>query len=251
MTIHRDELHERIRHYWDQDASTYDRSPGHGIEHPISAGAWKAALARHLPPAPCDVLDAGAGTGAMALLAAELGHRVTALDISPGMLAMAERKAAERHVRIETVVGEADQPPPGPFGAVVERHLLWTLPDPALALTRWREVTTTGGRLVLYEGRWGVGGAAWRARRTAADALRRLRRGGPDHHAEYEPDVLSALPLARGVDVDLIMAAVEASGWRAVRVERLRDVEWAYRVVSPPVQGWLESVPRFAVIADA
>lgn len=251
MTIHRDELHARIRHYWDQDAATYDRSPGHGIEHPISAGAWKAALARYLPPAPAHVLDAGTGTGAMALLAAELGHRVTALDISPGMLAMAERKAAERSVQIQTVVGAADQPPAGPFQAVVERHLLWTLPDPEHALTRWRDVTASGGRLVLFEGRWGVGGGAWRARRTATDLLRRLRSDGPDHHAEYEPDVLSALPLAGGVDVDAIMGAVEAAGWRAVRVERLRDVEWAYRVVSPPVLGWLESVPRFAVLADA
>ncbi len=251
MTIHRDELHARIRHYWDADAPTYDRSPGHGIEHPISAGAWKAALARHLPPSPADVLDAGAGTGAMALLAAELGHRVTAIDISPGMLAMAERKAAERDLRLHTVVGAADQPPAGPFDAIVERHLLWTLPDPVLALSRWRDATATGGRLVLYEGRWGVGGVAWRARRTATHLLRRLRKDGPDHHAEYDPDVLSALPLAGGVDVDLIMAAVEAAGWRAVRVERLRDVEWAYRVVSPPVLGWLESVPRFAVLADA
>jgi SAM-dependent methyltransferase len=251
VTIHRDELHARIRHYWDEDAPTYDRSPGHGIEHPISAGAWRAALARHLPPGPADVLDAGAGTGAMALLAAELGHHVTALDISPGMLAMAGRKASERSVQLQTVVGAADQPPAGPFGAIVERHLLWTLPDPALALTRWREVTADGGRLVLYEGRWGVGGAAWRARRVATDLLRRLRSDGPDHHAEYDEDVRSALPMAGGVDVDGIMATVEAAGWRAIRIERLRDVEWAYRVVSSPMLGWLESVPRFAVLAEA
>jgi len=251
MTIHRDELHARIRRYWDEDAPTYDRSPGHGIEHPMSAGAWKGALARHLPPTPARVLDAGAGTGAMALLAAELGHRVTALDISPGMLALAERKAGERGVRLETVVGAADQPPAGPFEAVVERHLLWTLPDPGQALARWHEVTAPGGRLILYEGRWGVGGAAWRARRMATDLFRRLRRDGPDHHAEYDVDVLSALPLSGSIDVDAIMTTAQAAGWRAARVERLRDVEWAYRVVSPPVLGWLESVPRFAVLADA
>ena len=113
--------------------------------------AWLAVLADHLPPAPARILDVGAGTGAMSLLAAELGHRVTALDISPGMLGHAERKAAERGVTLETVIGPADSPPEGPFDAVIERHLLWTLPDPSGALAGWRRVAP-GGRMVLLEG---------------------------------------------------------------------------------------------------
>ena len=51
------------------------------------------------------VLDVGAGTGALSLLAAEIGHRVTALDLSEGMLAVAERKAVERGLELEFVVG--------------------------------------------------------------------------------------------------------------------------------------------------
>ena len=251
MTTHRDDLHERIRRFWDADAATYDRSVGHGIEHPAAAGAWRAALARHLPAPPADVLDVGAGTGAMALLAAELGHRVTALDISPGMLAHAERKAAERQVRLDTIVGTAEWPPPGPFDAVVERHLLWTLPDPVGALERWRGVTRPGGRLVLYEGRWGVGDLSTRARRKAAEIGRRMLRTEPDHHGDYDPEVRSALPMSRGLDIDTVMAGAERAGWRAPRIERLADVEWAYRVASPAVLGWLDSVPRFVVLADA
>ena len=119
MTISRDELNGRIQRFWDADAPTYDRSLGHGIEHPAAAGAWKAALARHLPPVPAVVLDVGAGTGAMSLLAAELGHRVTALDISPGMLAHAERKGSERGLLVDTIVGTAEEPPDGPFDAVM------------------------------------------------------------------------------------------------------------------------------------
>jgi SAM-dependent methyltransferase len=251
VTIHRDELDHRIRTYWDRDAATYDRSLGHGIDHPVAAGAWCAALARHLPPPPSSVLDVGAGTGAMSLIAAELGHRVTSLDISPGMLAHAGRKATERGLPLETLVGAADEPPPGPFDAVIERHLLWTLPDPVEALSRWRSVTAPGGRLVLYEGRWGSPDVASRARRAAAHLGRRLVGTGSDHHAPYDQEVLSSLPLAGGADIETLMGAAGQAGWRAVRIERLPDVEWAYRIASPPLLGWLETVPRFAILADA
>jgi SAM-dependent methyltransferase len=251
MTIPRDELNDRIRRYWDEDASTYDRSLGHGIEHPAAAAAWTAALARHLPAPPAAVLDVGAGTGAMSLLAARLGHRVTALDISPGMLAHAERKASQRGLALTTVVGHAEDPPPGPFDAVMERHLLWTLPDPVGALARWRNTAAPGGRLVLYEGRWGTQGPAARARRAAVGLARRLTRAEADHHSEYDEDVLRALPLAGAIDVEAAMSTVQRAGWTGARVERLRDVERAYRIASPPVLGWLESVPRFAVLAEA
>jgi SAM-dependent methyltransferase len=250
MTISREDLNERIRQFWDADAAGYDRSLGHGIEHPAAAGAWRAALARHLPAPPARVLDAGAGTGAMSLLAAELGHDVTALDISRGMLSHAERKAAERGVRLATILGSADDPPAGPFDAVMERHLLWTLPDPIGTLTRWREATVPGGRLLLYEGRWGAKGISHTARRWGREAVRRLSRTADDHHGEYDNETLSALPLVGGIDADAILEATERAGWRAPRLERLRDIEWAYRVVSPPVLGWLESTPRFAVIAQ-
>src|SRR5204863_8963963 len=98
------------------------------------------------------ILDAGAGTGAISLLLAGLGYRVTALDLSPDMLALAEAKAGRLGLDIETVVAPATEPPPGPFDAVVERHLLWTAPDPAAARRAWRGAAP---RLVSYEGIFG------------------------------------------------------------------------------------------------
>jgi ubiquinone/menaquinone biosynthesis C-methylase UbiE len=125
-----DDMERRIRTWWDEDAGTYDRSPSHAASDPVEAAVWRAALVRLLPPPPAKVLDAGAGTGAMSLLAADLGYRVTALDLSEGMLERLRAKAAERDLKIEVVHGPADTPPKGPFDAVVERHLLWTIPDP-------------------------------------------------------------------------------------------------------------------------
>ncbi|HEY6679972.1 MAG TPA: class I SAM-dependent methyltransferase, partial [Actinomycetota bacterium] len=101
------DLHGSIRDWWDADAHHYDRSVGHAISDPVEAAAWRAALRRFLPAPPSRVLDVGAGTGSLSLLAAELGHEVTALDLSEGMLDRARRKAEERGSAISFVVGAA------------------------------------------------------------------------------------------------------------------------------------------------
>ena len=78
---------DEIRRFWDDDAATYDDAPAHRPTSAAVQAAWTAALEALLPPAPARVLDCGAGTGFLSLIAARLGHRVTALDLSPQMLA--------------------------------------------------------------------------------------------------------------------------------------------------------------------
>jgi SAM-dependent methyltransferase len=242
------DVHERIREFWDADADTYDAAKSHAVSDPLEAAAWRQALTEALPEPGATVLDVGAGTGALALLAAELGFRVTALDLSPGMLAQAERKARERGLedRVRLVVGSAAEPPPGPFDAVMERHVLWTLPDPAGALRAWREVAA---RLVLFEGVWGQSDPVTRGKDLAARGLRRLLRTPPDHHAPYPEEVLAALPLAGSSSPLAMVRFVGESGWRAIRIKRLRDVEWAARLHEGRPLGWLEQRPRYALVA--
>lgn len=240
------DLYERIRAFWDEDAPVYDRSPGHAASDPGEAAAWRAALARHLPPPPARVLDVGAGTGAMSLLAADLGHEVTALDLSPAMLERAREKAAARGRRLTLVVGRSEDPPPGPFDAVMERHVLWTLPDPVAALAAWRRVVRPGGRLLLLEAV--RGDRRWEA---VAGLARRLLRTPPDHHAPYPEEVVAVLPLAGARSLRPVLEAVAAASWRRIRVERLREVERARRRATGWPLGALEQVPRYAVTASA
>src|SRR6266511_4164101 len=115
------DLADSVRRFWDADAATYDRSPDHGAATPTERAAWSAALARLLPPAPARVLDAGAGTGFLSLGAARLGYQVTAVDLSPGMLARLRESAEREGLSIEAVEGGAEHPPPGQFDAVIER----------------------------------------------------------------------------------------------------------------------------------
>src|SRR5436190_6842798 len=103
-----------IRSFWDVDAATYDRSASHRPRSKAEEAAWAAVLARLLPPAPARVLDVGAGTGFLSLLAAGLGHRVTAHDLSPAMLGRLTEKAAEAGLAVTVSDGRAEAPPDGP-----------------------------------------------------------------------------------------------------------------------------------------
>ena len=167
------------------------------------------------------------------------------------MLAKARTKAAERGLEIGFVEGPATVPPPGPFDAVIERHLVWTTPDPVAAMSAWREVVVPGGRLVLFEGVWGSTAPVDRVKGALADLLRTAMGTPPDHHAPYAPEVLAQLPLGAMPSPAPLLRAVGDAGWRGLRVKRLRDVEWAGRLREPWPLGWLESMPRYALAADA
>lgn len=241
---------DEIRRYWDEDAATYDNSPSHHPRRPQELAAWAATLRRLLPEPPVPVLDMGAGTGFLSLLLAAQGYEVTAADISAGMLARLKAKAADRGLAVQVAETDALHPPAGEFGAVVERHLLWTLPDPASALAAWHAVAPAG-RLVLIEGSWsGRGTSALDQLRAQARAMARLLRPPePDHHAPYTERMTTALPYRRGVTPDEAVALAEASPWGRARLERLRDVEWAVTEGSGLLDGLLGTHPRWAVVA--
>ncbi|MFF4960897.1 class I SAM-dependent methyltransferase [Streptomyces sp. NPDC001222] len=141
---------------WDRAAAGFDDEPDHGLRDPVVREAWAARLGEWLPARPGDLLDLGCGTGSLSLLAAERGHRVTGVDLSPAMLALARAKLAGHDAVF--LVGDAASPPVGErlFDAVLVRHVLWALPDPGRALRHWRQLLRPGGRLVLVEGVWGT-----------------------------------------------------------------------------------------------
>lgn len=144
------------RQYWDAAADHFDDEPDHGLRDPAVRSAWVARLRSWLPATPSDVLDIGCGTGSLARLAADDGHRVTAVDRSERMVALTRAKLSGTDAR--AVVGDANHPPVGggSFDVVLVRHVLWALPDPGAVLRRWVDLLRPGGRLVLVEGRWGT-----------------------------------------------------------------------------------------------
>ena len=94
----------RITTFWDAVASGYD-SPGNvALPGTAQYANWVEALGSALPDSSARVLDVGTGTGFVARIAAELGHRVTAIDLSAAML---EASAMTDGLEITYAVGDA------------------------------------------------------------------------------------------------------------------------------------------------
>ncbi|QKW18310.1 class I SAM-dependent methyltransferase [Kitasatospora sp. NA04385] len=148
---------DAVAAYWNDAAPAFDLEPDHGLRDRTTRRAWRSRLAEWLPGEGLDVLDVGCGTGSLALLLAEAGHRVTGVDLAPAMIDRARAKFAAAGLAGRFLVGDASRPPTGAdrYDAVLSRHLVWTLPDPPAALRAWTDRLRPGGRLLLIEGRWG------------------------------------------------------------------------------------------------
>lgn len=198
------------------------------------------------------LLDVGAGTGMLSQLLAELGHQVTAVDLAPQMLARLRTKATEAGLdveTVETVETDASGVRTGGYDAVLSRHVLWLMPDPAAALAHWREAAPNGP-LVLIESLWGdTGDPVERLRRRGRELVRRARRTPLAHHAEFEAELREQLPLAHGPSPEEIVKAVTEAGWPAPRLHRLDTVEWTRASELPLADRALGVTPRFAVVA--
>ena len=138
---------------WDAEAEVFDDEPDHGLRDPVVRDAWRSLLISLVPPSPSRIADLGCGTGTLSMLLAEEGHEVDGIDFSPEMVRRAAAKAGS-FPGTAFAVGDASAPelPRAAYDVVLCRHVLWALPSPARALTRWVDLLRPDGRLVLVEG---------------------------------------------------------------------------------------------------
>ena len=166
---------------WDREANTYDDEPDHGLADPATRAAWRNLLLDVLPPAPARVADLGCGTGTLARLLVDEGYAVDGVDWSLEMVARARAKVPEAAF----TVGDASEPPleQATYDVVLDRHVLWAMPDPESAFARWVGLLAPGGVVVLVEGSWHTGAGL-----TATECERIVRTVRDVVHVRHLPD---------------------------------------------------------------
>ena len=142
----------RITAFWNAVAGDYDADPGNVAAPGTPAyAAWAQAIRSVLPNAPSDDLDLGTGTGYVASIVADLGHRVTGLELSEKKLAVARAKALDARLEVSFETGDAVAPPlpAASFDVVIARSLIWTLRELQTAFCAWHALLRSGGRVVV------------------------------------------------------------------------------------------------------
>ncbi|HEV3093849.1 MAG TPA: class I SAM-dependent methyltransferase [Solirubrobacteraceae bacterium] len=138
---------DRIRAIYEKDAPKYDRSMGF-YERFLLGDARQWACAR----AEGDVLELAVGTG-LNLPLYRSDVRVTGIEFSPAMLALAKQRAAELDREADLRLGDAEalEFEDASFDTVICTYALCTIPDDRKAVSEAGRVLRPGGKLVLAE----------------------------------------------------------------------------------------------------
>jgi len=128
------------------------------VERPVAAECAQigAILGARGVASDATLLDAGCGTGRYAVTLARQGYRVTGLDLSPELIAVARQRPGATMVRF--VVGDLTQPAPTtPYAAVLCRGVLNDLLDDQSrhdAFVAFARALQTAGVLLLDVRDW-------------------------------------------------------------------------------------------------
>ncbi|MDM7938822.1 MAG: class I SAM-dependent methyltransferase [Methanothrix sp.] len=221
------ELKDAIREKWDESSLDYDSFHGHGIKSQEERDAWKSAFETVLPKGRLKILDVGCGTGEISLLLAEMGHQITGIDLSDKMLSIARSKAKASQLSAQFVKGDAESLKfdDESFDTVINRHLLWTLPHPDLALLEWKRILRKEGQVVLIDGLWMDGSLESRLRRLISDlCIIVLERQNP-RKGWYSKKTEAKLPHPHGMDAQRAVDYLEEAGFKEIVKRSLDDIK--------------------------
>ena len=160
--IFEEKLLEENRQYWSWRAPSYselNREELTNGRHRRWKECLRGEIAAHFPGRKADtirVLDIGTGPGFFAILLRELGHDVTAIDLTAAMLEEAKVNAGEfaDSIRFMEMNAQELDFDDDRFDVIVSRNLTWNLPDPDKAYAEWIRVLKPGGLLLNFDANW-------------------------------------------------------------------------------------------------
>ena len=137
----------RSRRVWDEIASGYDRKISFAEKALFGGGReWLGSRAKG------SVLEVAIGTGRNLAFYPE-GVRITGIEMSPAMLAIARERANDLGVQAKLLEGDAEHLPfdNQSFDTVLCALSLCTIPDHAKAIAEMARVLKPGGTLLLLD----------------------------------------------------------------------------------------------------
>lgn len=148
--------------YWSQRASGYSQVNQEELQsnqNTIWGDTLEKCIQKHhigQKKADVRVLDIGTGPGFFAILLAEKGYSVTAIDYTESMLAEAKSNAGSLAKAIHFLRMNAEELifENNSFDVIVTRNLTWNLHHPQAAYREWHRVLAPGGVLLNFDANW-------------------------------------------------------------------------------------------------
>ena len=155
-------LKNEIHDYWTNRArgySEYNQQEMADARRTMWRDKLLSLLGNQFPekePKEIKILDVGTGPGFFAILLAEAGYQVTAVDYTEEMLKEAQSNAGGLAECIVWKTGDAQalDVESNSFDAVVTRNVTWNLPRPDLAYKEWLRVLKPEGVLYNFDADW-------------------------------------------------------------------------------------------------
>ena len=152
------ELGEKIVSYWGNRAegySEYNREELAGDKWQD----WIAEIKKYLPKkekSEIRILDIGTGPGFFAILLAQEGYQVTAVDCTAEMLTEAQENAGVLAAQITWKQMDAQKLEfaDESFDLVLSRNLTWVLEEPETAYQEWYRVLKPKGIMLNFDANW-------------------------------------------------------------------------------------------------
>lgn len=155
-------LKNEIHDYWTNRArgySEYNQQEMADARRTMWRDKLLSLLGNQFPekkPQEIKILDVGTGPGFFAILLAEAGYQVTAIDYTEEMLKEAQSNAGELAKCIVWKTGDAQalDVESNSFDVIVTRNVTWNLPRPDLAYKEWLRVLKPEGVLYNFDADW-------------------------------------------------------------------------------------------------
>ncbi|MBE6909775.1 MAG: class I SAM-dependent methyltransferase [Ruminococcaceae bacterium] len=239
MALKQDILFEN-KAYWTQRAPSYSEINRSELSSQ-SRVVWRDTICEQIrarfpgrAPRELRVLEVGTGPGFFAIILTEAGYRVTAVDLTPSMLAEAKKNAGALAGEIEFLEmnAEALTFADESFDVVLSRNLTWDLPHPEDAYREWHRVLKPGGLLLSFDANWyrylfdeqALAGYEEDRQNVAA---RGIRDEGVGENFDVMEDIARRIPLSRLLRPAWDRRILSGVGFDVETDERIWERVWA------------------------